>query len=263
MFGGQQHECWASPRSIINQKLCSKCMTLVLVDCTLVFCFFFRWVSRQSKSGMPPSILSALCLMLLWVTDLQTEGFELAQRWWLERLLAEVSAWAGPPLICGIILYKNTLHYTKLLSRTKESHKVATSGDSEITSARHVQNAPAWPQSHTHTRHNMPHSYSSNSGSSVLFWWQIRFAVMKGCQWTREKSAESCLVTVQQSRHHLHLAIWMSSGSVAGYCTSLNSSSLDNSRWLSQIKLHPIQRILWVTAHSPDHSDKSTSKVQL
>lgn len=84
-------------------------------------------------------------------------------------------------------------------------------------------------------------------------------------QWIIEKRerAESSLVTVQQPHHHLHLAIWMSSDSVAGYCTSLNSSSLDNSRWLSQIKLQPTPRLAGDTVDSPDHLNKSNFKVQL
>lgn len=97
---------------------------------------------------------------------------------------------------------------------------------------------------HTHTHVKTCHLHTA----AVLFWWQIRFAVVKRNQWIRVKSAESSLVTVQQPQRNLHLAIWMSSGSVADCCTTLNSSSLDNSRWLSHIKLHPIQRMLWVTA---------------
>lgn len=148
MFGGQQHKCWASPRSIINQKLCSKCMTLVLVDCTLVF--FLRRASRQSKSGMPPSILSALCLMLLWVTDLQTEGFKLAQWWWLERLLAEVSAWAGPPLSVAsscIKIHHITPNYWEDKRKSQSSNKQWFWNDC-------CQRwAPTWPQTHVTTRH--------------------------------------------------------------------------------------------------------------
>ena len=104
-----------------------------------------------------------------------------------------------------------------------------------------MQSKRAWTQSLT--TQNMPLSYGSSG-----VWWQIRFVVMKGSQWIRAKSAESSLVTVQQPQHNLHLTIWMSSGSVEDDCTSLNSSSLDNSRWLSQIKQHPLRRTLWVTA---------------
>lgn len=110
---------------------------------------------------------------------------------------------------------------------------------------------------HTHKHVKTCHDHTA---AAFVFWWQIRFAVMKGSRRIREESAESSLVTIQQPRTHLHLAIWMSSDSVAGYCTSLNSSSLDNSRWLSRVKLAPIHS--WVTAGWPDHSDKSeTSKL--
>lgn len=121
---------------------------------------------------------------------------------------------------------------------------------------------------HTHTHINTHvktchfHTAAAAAAAAAVFWWQIRF-----CSNERQpvdkrgESSESSLVTVEQPRHHLHLAIWMSSGSVAGYCTSLNSSSRDNSRWQSQIKPRPTQRILWIAARRPDHSN--THKAQL
>ena len=90
----------------------------------------------------------------------------------------------------------------------------------------------------THSRQNTPLSYSS---SGVLMADKIRCPERQPMARRVEcSSPESSLVIVQQPRHHLHSAIWMSSGSVAGCCTSLNSSSLDNSTHPSRIELHPV-----------------------
>lgn len=179
MFGGQQHKCWASPRSIINQKLCSKCMTLVLVDCTLVFLSFFSCcrVSQQSKSGTPLSISVRPVLVLWSMTDLQT------LRVWagtvaVVREAVSRGKWLGKYSVESLWEKKNTfftaispLHNSKSQSSNKQV-------DSEITlfstmCKRDVQNTPTRAHTHTHTHkhscQNLPLSYSSGGGgSSVL-----------------------------------------------------------------------------------------------
>lgn len=53
MFGGQLHKCWAAMRSVINQNLCSKRVTLLLADCTLV-CFVIDSLCYQKARCHSP-----------------------------------------------------------------------------------------------------------------------------------------------------------------------------------------------------------------
>lgn len=175
MFGGQQHKCWASPRSIINQKLCSKCMTLVLVDCTLVFLFFSCCrVSQQSKSGTPLSISVRPVLVLWSMTDLQT------LRVWagtvaVVREAVSRGKWLGKYSVES--LCEKKIHFLqRFLLYIIQSHKVATSRwilkllcvfhNVQKRCAEHTCKST---HTHKHSCQNLPLSYSSGGGGgSVL-----------------------------------------------------------------------------------------------
>lgn len=139
------------------------------------------------------------------------------------------SSWqAWHSRFCGIILHKNNT--TSAMKYLKDTRQRADKKQSHSKMTASVSSTHLYDHSFKHTHMHVTICHFHRAAALVLFWLQIRFAVMRDSWWTWVKSAESSLVTVQQPWHHLHSTIWMFSGSVAGDYTSLH-----NSRWLSQI----------------------------
>lgn len=132
MFVSQHHKCWAAPRSIINQKLCSKMHDTCSGRSRISWFLFAEYLrNKKKKTGCHPKLCVPPRVMLLWLTGLPNSGVWVGTVVVVREAVSRDKCLGRYSCNCGIILYQKTF---KLLKK-KRGNGESLSNNKQLDSA--------------------------------------------------------------------------------------------------------------------------------